>query len=195
MHRKLLAAAAAAAMAAAGVVGSTASASGDHHGHGHQGQEGLPGGYKHLVVIYEENHSFDNLYGGWDRVGHDKVEGLARVRNAAQVDQHGTAYRCLQQVDVNLNSPTPLSTTCTDPAHNIAASHFTNKPFRIDAPPVNLPLSVATRDVIHKFYQNQEQINGGRNDRFVEATDAGALAMGYYDGSTLPLWSLSCRTT
>ncbi|HVH93890.1 MAG TPA: hypothetical protein VM688_03125, partial [Nocardioidaceae bacterium] len=23
----------------------------------------LPGGYKHLVVIYEENHSFDNLYG------------------------------------------------------------------------------------------------------------------------------------
>ena len=34
-----------------------------------------------------------------------------------------------------------------------------NKPFRIDALPVNLPLSVATRDVIHKFYQNQEQIN------------------------------------
>ena len=41
---------------------------------------------------------------------------------------------------------------------------------------------------IHKFYQNQEQINGGRNDRFVAASDAGALAMGYYDGSTLPLW-------
>ena len=27
------------------------------------------GGYKHLVVIYEENHSFDNLYGTWGRVG------------------------------------------------------------------------------------------------------------------------------
>src|SRR4051812_50011214 len=25
----------------------------------------LPGGFKHLVVIYLENHSFDNLYGGW----------------------------------------------------------------------------------------------------------------------------------
>lgn len=24
----------------------------------------LPGGYKHPVVIYQENHSFDNLYGG-----------------------------------------------------------------------------------------------------------------------------------
>ena len=27
----------------------------------------LPGGYRHLVVIYEENHSFDNLYGSWGR--------------------------------------------------------------------------------------------------------------------------------
>ena len=63
-----------------------------------------------------------------------------------------------------------------------------NRPFRIDAPPVNLPLSVATRDLVHKFYQNQEQINGGRNDRFVARRDAGALAMGYYDGSALPMW-------
>lgn len=28
----------------------------------------LPGGYKHLVVIYQENHSFDNLYGSWGSV-------------------------------------------------------------------------------------------------------------------------------
>jgi phospholipase C len=32
------------------------------------------------------------------------------------------------------------------------------------------------------------RVNGGRNDRFVAASDAGALAMGYYDGSSLPLW-------
>jgi len=29
----------------------------------------LPAGYTNLVVIYEENHSFDNLYGDWGRVG------------------------------------------------------------------------------------------------------------------------------
>ncbi|HVD14255.1 MAG TPA: alkaline phosphatase family protein, partial [Actinomycetota bacterium] len=23
---------------------------------------------KHIVVIYQENHSFDNLYGGWEGV-------------------------------------------------------------------------------------------------------------------------------
>jgi phospholipase C len=63
-----------------------------------------------------------------------------------------------------------------------------NRPFRIDAPPIDLPLSQPVRDLIHSFYPHQEQINGGRNDRFVEVSDAGALAMGHYDGSSLQMW-------
>ena len=38
-----------------------------HHGRGHGGHDGHGGGLSgigHIVVIYEENHSFDNLYGG-----------------------------------------------------------------------------------------------------------------------------------
>ena len=31
------------------------------------GGRGPLGRYKHLVVIYEENHSFDNLYGQWGK--------------------------------------------------------------------------------------------------------------------------------
>ena len=50
-----------------------------------------------------------------------------------------------------------------------------------------MPLTVPTRDTIHKFYPQQEQIDGGRNDRFVEVSDSGALPMGYYDGSPLPM--------
>ncbi len=91
----------------------------------------LPGGYKHLVVIYEENHSFDNLYGGWGPVNGEPVEGLAAATNATQVDQHGVPFGCLQQRDVNLTSP-PLSTTCPDSAHRSAASHFGNQTFRIE---------------------------------------------------------------
>ena len=63
-----------------------------------------------------------------------------------------------------------------------------NRPFRLDAPPINMPLSARTRDLIHKFYPQQEQINGGTNNRFAEVSDAGGLVMGYYDGSALPLW-------
>src|SRR5213595_249976 len=53
----------------------------------------------HIVVIYEENHSFDNLYGSWEG-----VRGLndADAAHTAQVDQNGNAYSCLLQNDVNL---------------------------------------------------------------------------------------------
>src|SRR5687768_9086311 len=60
-------------------------------------RSGLPlGGYEHLVVIYEENHSFDNLFGSWER-----VDGLPR-RAVAQVDMRGKRLSCLPQNDVNL---------------------------------------------------------------------------------------------
>src|SRR3954447_20544234 len=75
----------------------------------------LLGGYKHLVVIYEENHSFDNLYGRWGKVNGQRVDGLPRATPAkrTQVAQDGTAYGCLLQNDVNLASP-PLSGWCAD---------------------------------------------------------------------------------
>ena len=83
----------------------------------------------HIVVIYEENHSFDNLYGGWEGV--NGLATAAAAQHATQVDEAGTPFDCLLQNDVNLTSP-PLSVTCTDAAHGIA-SHFTNNPFSIEA--------------------------------------------------------------
>src|SRR3954471_8347116 len=86
---------------------------GDQHGH-HHTQPGLPGGYKHLVVIYEENHSFDNLFGGWGDVGGDTVTGIGSSGYAdpsTQVNRNGVALTCLPQNDVNLTSP-PLDAAC-----------------------------------------------------------------------------------
>jgi phospholipase C len=71
-------------------------------------------------------------------------------------------------------------------------THLPNTPFRIDDPNgFNVPLSVATRDLWHRFYQNQMQINNGRNDRFAAWADSGGLVLGTYDGSKLPLWSVA----
>src|SRR3954468_18718215 len=52
----------------------------------------------HIVVIYQENHSFDNLYGGWEA-----VRGLssADAAHTTQVSQTGTPFSCLMQNDVN----------------------------------------------------------------------------------------------
>jgi acid phosphatase len=128
---------------------------------------------EHIVVIYAENRSFDNLYGLFP--GADGIAN-ATTEQMTQLDYDGKPLPRLPPVWTGKDA---------DPAF---PRDLPNRPFRVDGPPVNLPLSVATRDLIHKFYPQQEQINGGRNNRFVEVSDAGALAMGYYDGSRLPMW-------
>jgi len=168
-------------------------------------QQGNPlAGYKHLVVIYEENHSFDSLYAGWGQVGADRIDNAPA---AMQVDQHGTAYTCLAQNDVNLTSPSPLATTCTDAAHGISSA-FPNRAFTIDdyisatattcpAEGVFAPNGVlagsglaggCTRDLVHRFYQEQYQLDGGKLDRYVNASDAVGLSLGRYNTQSLPIY-------
>jgi len=203
MRKTFAVLAAAALLSGAASMSVPASASADR-------PEGLPGHFKHLVVIYEENHSFDNLYGGWGSVAGEQVDDLTTVppTAATQVAQDGTPYSCLKQVDVNLTSPVPLPATCTDPNPLVGPSHFGNEPFLIDdyirptdttcpAPgssPRNgvrngfgLP-GGCTRDLVHRFYQNQYQIDGGRQDRYVTGSDAVGLSMGRYDTTQLPIY-------
>jgi acid phosphatase len=174
----------------------------------------LPGGYQHLVVIYQENHSFDNLYGGWGDVAGEEVHGLqdANPGNWTQRAQDGTAYTCLLQNDPNLTSP-PLGDECEDghtvystttglPVSSGFRSHFANEPFTIDdyiqADDVTCPNPEptgprllpggCTRDLVHRFYQEQYAIDGGEQDRYVTASDAIGLTMGVYDTKQLPIY-------
>jgi acid phosphatase len=206
MHVRSLGAAALAAALSLIVTGAAAAqGSGGGRGGGqgaaHQGAKG-----GHIVVIYEENHSFDNLYGGWEG-----VNGLAAADPAhtTQVGQNGTPYSCLLQNDVNLTAPDPLPTTCTDSTTGTAFdSHFANAPFKIDdviaptdttcpAPGVFAANGVkkgagqpggCTRDLVHRFYNEQYQLDGGRQDRYTTASDADGLTQGYYDTRSLPIY-------
>jgi phospholipase C len=160
----------------------------------------------HVVVIYEENHSFDNLYGGWEG-----VNGRAQADRAhtIQVDQSGYPFTCLRQNDVNLTSP-PQAATCTDSIYGYTSA-FTNAPFSLDSfftpgmwncggatTPFNAngytsgwPGVVpggCTRDLVHRFYSEQFQIDGGKQDRYVLGSDASGLVMGYYDTTQLPIY-------
>jgi acid phosphatase len=40
--------------------------------------------------------------------------------------------------------------------------------------------------MVHRYYQEQYQIDGGKMDRFVAWSDAAGLVMSYYDATTLP---------
>jgi acid phosphatase len=73
-----------------------------------------------------------------------------------------------------------------------------NQPFHLtDAHGAPLPNSVITRDLVHRFYQNQMQINAGRNNQFAAWSDSGGLVMGHYRSSqeSLQLWGLAQQYT
>lgn len=125
---------------------------------------------EHLVVLLLENRSFDHLYG--ELPG---VEGLEAARAAPpQIDERGVPYVTL---------PRPFDPDKNAPDMRFPAS-LPNRPFSIDA---FVPIDQLTPDPIHRFYQEQEQINGGAMNRFVVAGDTKALPLGYYHTKDLPL--------
>ncbi len=128
---------------------------------------------EHVVVIYAENRSFDHLYGLFP--GADGI-AQATAEQKTQLDHDGTPLKTLPPVYVG----------------NKASSEFPqglpNGPFRIDQPPVNRKWSEVLPSPIHNYYQNMEQINGGRNNKFVAMTTVGSWVMGYFDGSQMKLW-------
>ena len=46
-----------------------------------------------------------------------------------------------------------------------------------------------TRDLVHRFYQEKYQINGGKQNRYVTGSDAVGLTMGTYATKQLPIYT------
>jgi acid phosphatase len=127
----------------------------------------------HVVVIYMENHSFDNLYGEFKGV--NGIENAARG-NFVQVDKDGKPYQYLPEIPRNNSFPTNLP----------------NKLFNIDQ---YVSSDKKTPDVTHRFFHNQLQINGGKMDKFAAYNDSKGLAMGYYSTEKLPLYPMASKYT
>jgi phospholipase C len=128
---------------------------------------------KHVVVVFAENHSFDNLYGLFP--GADGIANALAERRTTQLDHDGTPLRQLIVFGPD-GKPDPRFPT------------LPNMPFRIDAPPVDRRIDEIVPSPIHAFFHNQEQIDGGKNDLFAAMSTVGGWTMGYYDGSKFKLW-------
>jgi len=133
-----------------------------------------------IVVIYAENRSFDNLYGTFPG-----ANGVANATSAqkTQLDRDGKPLAVLPPVFIDGK---------LDPAY---PSGLPNGPFRIDAPPVNRGIDQPDPSPVHKYWQSIEQVDGGRNDRFVAMSTVGGWVMGYYDGSSQEMWQWARRYT
>jgi acid phosphatase len=128
----------------------------------------------HIVVIYMENHSFDNLYGEFP--GAEGVRSPGAAKAGVQLDASGKPYAALPQpVD---NTVRPVRADARFP------KSLPNGPFLIDT---YLKPDVPSASPTHRFYQQQEQINGGAMNRFVAVSEVKSFVMGYYRTSALPL--------
>jgi acid phosphatase len=120
---------------------------------------------RHIVVIYQENWSFDGLLGKFP--GASNLDS-ASSESTTQVDSAGVAYVKLPMTDTK---------------------HFGS--FLPDNGPWDMTTKMdpdsLTADLVHRFYHNQYQINGGKSNRYVAGSDAKGLSMSYVDASSLPL--------
>ena len=134
----------------------------------------------HIIVIYQENWSFDSLYGkfpganGFDQAG----------PTMQQVDKDGNPYSVL---------PQPLNTQFApgvpDPRFpaDMAVAPFDATKF--------VSANQQTGDLVHRYYQEQYQIDGGKMDKFVAWSDAAGLVMSYYDATNMPEGKLAQQYT
>jgi len=128
---------------------------------------------QHVVVIYMENHSFDNLYGQFPG-----ASGLAQanIKNVTQVEADGKPFATLPPVPKGSAFPTNLPNT-----------YFNINQYVAD--------DQVTPDVTHAFYQEQFQIDGGKMDKYAQYNFTKGLTMGYYTTAQLPLYELAKKYT
>jgi len=127
----------------------------------------------HVVVIYMENHSFDNLYGEFPG-----ANGLtnASKESVTQLDRDGNPYQYLPAIPRSSEFPTNIP----------------NGYFNIDQ---YVPSDKETPDVTHRYYQERTQINNGVMNLFAAYNSTAGMAMGYYKTDLLPLYSIARQYT
>ena len=156
----------------------------------------LKANVKNVVVIYLENRSFNNLFADFP--------GLAQPLSALpagaslQKDRDGSVLPELPKIWGGMVPARQNNGGKDVIIREDDIRHLPNAPFRLtDAAGQPLPEGIVTRDLWHLFYQNQMQINGGRNDGFVAWGDNGALTMGHYGETSknLGLWQIAREFT
>jgi acid phosphatase len=128
---------------------------------------------QHVVVIYMENHSFDNLYGQFEG-----ADGLAdaKTENIIQLGADGQPYTVLPPIPRSSAFPINLPNTYFNIDQYVAADQI-------------------SPDVTHRFYQEQQQIDGGKMDKFALYNYTKGFTMGYYHTNELPLYDLAKKYT
>ena len=177
LFRKLPAVVGVAAVAACAGATALAQGPGHDHGQGHGMQTATP--IKHVVVIFQENVSFDHYFATYPHATNPKGEPRF-------VAAHGTPQ---------VNNLLGGGLLTNNPNLNSLNGAGATNPFRLDR------TQAATADQNHGYTAEQEAYDNGKADLFPAHTGSGTAGgvgafgttgqvMGYYDGNTATaLWN------
>jgi phospholipase C len=156
---------------------------------------------RHIVVIYQENWSFDSLYGQFPG-----VDGLQNGFDTLPQLDKSTGYTNLLYA-----TPVPLtgSPLAPDPQFPNAGGylgHWSNTNLPLPLIPYDFTRYVSsnslTGDIVHRFYHEQVQIDNGALepklgdlDKFVTWSDNPGLVLSYIDATDLPEGRLAQQYT
>jgi phospholipase C len=154
---------------------------------------------KHLVVIFQENVSFDHYFGTYPKAQNNpgetpfKAKGSTpkRINNLLTPLDVTNGFRPLRNVDLINNNPNANPNAPSDgPPFN---SGKASNPTRLS------PVQALTQDQGHNYKPEQQASDNGKMDGFPAFTDAdgtppnpliAGLVMAYYDGNTVTaLWN------
>ncbi|WP_077035602.1 acid phosphatase [Pelomonas sp. KK5] len=155
---------------------------------------------QNIVVIYAENRAFDNLYGNFPGANglSTVVDSSGKVTATYVVQKDRDGATTLATLPPVWGGVTAAGSSVT--VTQAQSAGLANGPFNIGtafkaSANATIDGSVVTRDLYHRFFENQMQINGGKNDMFAAWADAGGLVMGYFDYSASPLYKLAQQYT
>ncbi|GJI94919.1 acid phosphatase [Duganella caerulea] len=151
---------------------------------------------KTVVVIYLENRSFNNLFANFP--GTAAPLSAATAAACQQRDRDGSVLPALPKVWGGMVPNTQDIGGKKYALKEDDIKGLPNGPFKlVDTEGKPLPEAVITRDLWHLFYQNQMQINGGKNDGFAAWGNTGGMVMGYYGETSknLGLWKIAEQYT
>jgi phospholipase C len=129
----------------------------------------------HFVVIYQENWSFDGLYGNFPG-----ANGIANASptSLTQLDRVtgqplSPATGGLPKYPGQINDPTIPDNSITDAPNPYDLNQF-------------LQPSQKTSDIVHRFFQEQSQIDHGAMNGYIGWSDNTQAVMSHFDATNLP---------
>jgi acid phosphatase len=152
---------------------------------------------KHIIVIYQENWSFDSLYGLFPG-----ANGLAQS-SPASLNQTDRFDHLLSAQTGQPFSLVSGSLTLTTPPQPINAGQIDTRftaglntllPYDV-LKNSTLQANDTTGDLVHRYWHEQSQIDHGTMDWFVTWSDNPGLTMSYFDATNMPEGLLAQKYT